>query len=180
MEALSEPHPTSTPRPAVPSSMRRRVRGGHGRGGVRAVIFPSIGPTSGDNVILVVGATIRTVGRPAYAGFDSACDIRSEKARMVSLAPSPAGGCGPRSAGASGTSTRCARPHGMGWRSPKQGFRSLITHLPLVWKHASRRYRRAPKMAVSRGPSTVVGAHHKPVGLHHLCGGHRAQSSCHT
>jgi hypothetical protein len=61
-----------------------------------------------------------------------------------------------------------------------QGFRSLITHPPLVWKHASERYRRAPKMAVSRGPSAVVGAHHKPVGLHHVCGRHRAQSSCHT
>jgi hypothetical protein len=47
--------------------MRRRVRAGHGWGGVRGVIFLSIGPTSGD-VIPLVGATIRVVSRSAYAG----------------------------------------------------------------------------------------------------------------
>ena len=29
------------------------------------------------------------------------------------------------------------------WGGDSEGFRSLITHLPLVWKRASRRYRRA-------------------------------------
>jgi hypothetical protein len=38
--------------------MRRRVRAGHGRGGVGAVIFPSIGPTSGDNVIAILAAVV--------------------------------------------------------------------------------------------------------------------------
>ena len=42
---------------------------------------------------------------------------------------------------------------------------------PVAWRHAWRRLRHDPTMAVSRGPSEVVGAHHKPVGRHHLAAG---------
>src|ERR1700689_1192402 len=46
MESSSEPPPASTPSAAVPNSIRRRVRAGHGRGGVGAVILPTVRRTA--------------------------------------------------------------------------------------------------------------------------------------